>query len=134
VQEAARDIRYNAERLNSFTKTSMISKWTHYHHLTVIKSLVNDGLQPAFQRLTEIQPQLPDWKQQSIDNLLSSAKALAADVHSAILAKNDAGAVPPMLNSEYKDLVNTINQHADTLVKSAEEARTYATARLTAAK
>src|SRR5579872_4064174 len=65
VLEAALDIRYNADRLNSFTKSMTISRWTHYHHLNEIKLLVNDGLQPAFQRLTEIQPRLPDWKQQS---------------------------------------------------------------------
>src|SRR5512144_2984975 len=67
VEEVARDVRYNAGRLNSFTKGMQVSRWTHVHHFDQIKSLVNEGLRPALTRLTEIQPQLPDWKQQSID-------------------------------------------------------------------
>ena len=65
VEEVARDVRYNAGRLTSFTSNLQINKWTHVHHLDQIKSLVNEGLRPAMARLTEIQPQLPDWKQQS---------------------------------------------------------------------
>jgi len=132
VREAARDINYNADRLNAFTKSVQISKWTHYHHLTEIRTLVNEGLQPAFDRLTEIQPQLPEWKQKSINDMLQSAKVLAADVHSAILSKNDAGTTPPYLNSEYKELVVRILQHSDTLMKTAATAQTFAEAKLKA--
>ena len=71
VEEVARDVRYNADRLNSFTSSMKISRWTHAHHLDQIKSLVNEGLNPALARLTEIQPQLPDWKQQAIDKMLN---------------------------------------------------------------
>ena len=134
VADSARDIRYQADRLKSFTRSIMISKWTHHHHLLEIKSLVNDGLQPALQRLTEIQPQLPDWKQQSIDDMMVAAKALAGDANSAILSKKDAGTVPPALNSEYKDLVGKIYQHADTLVKTADAAMAYASGLKTASK
>jgi hypothetical protein len=134
VEEAARDVRYNAGRLNSFTSTNLISKWTHLHHLDEIKSLVNEGLRPAMARLTEIQPQLPEWKQQSIDKMLAAARALAADTESAILSKNDAGAVPPVLNAEYKALVNRMYAHAEALVKTSDAAGTYAAARLKAAE
>lgn len=134
VEEVARDVRYNASRLNSFTASMQVSKWTHVHHLDQIKSLVNDGLRPALTRLTEIQPQLPDWKQQSIDKMLESAKTLAADTNSAILTKNDAGAVPPVLNAEYKELVTRIHGHAEELVKTSDAAGTYAAARLKAAE
>jgi len=130
VAEAARDIRYNADRLNSFNRSMTVSRWTHYHHLTEMRSLVNDGLQPAFQRLQEMQPQLPEWKQQSIDAMLESAKVLAADMNSAILSKNDAGTVPPAMNAEYKDLVTKIFQHADTLLKTTDAARSFASAKL----
>ena len=132
VEEVARDVRYNAGRLNSFTGSMQISKWTHYHHLEQIKSLVNDGLRPALTRLTEIQPQLPDWKQQSIDKMLESAKTLAADTNSAILTKNEAGAMPPAMNTEYKELVTRIYEHAEALVKTSDAAGTYAAARLKA--
>jgi hypothetical protein len=46
------------------------------------------------------QPQLPDWKQRAVDRMLGAAKALAADTNDAILAKNDAGPAPPMMNAE----------------------------------
>jgi len=134
VEEVARDVRYNAGRLNSFTGGMQISKWTHVHHLDQIKSLVNEGLRPALTRLTEIQPQLPDWKQQSIDKMLESAKTLAADANSAILAKNDAGTTPPAMNAEYKGLVTRIYEHAEALVKTSDAAGTYAAARLKAAE
>lgn len=132
VEEVARDVRYNAERLNAFSKTREISKWTHYHHLEQIKSLVNDGLRPALDRLTEIQPQLPEWKQQSIDRLMDAAKALAADTSSAILTKNEAGALPPSMNSEYRGLVGKISAHSEVLVKVSDAAGNYAAARLKA--
>lgn len=132
VEEVARDVRYNAGRLNSFTKTMQISKWTHYHHLEQIKSLVNDGLRPALARLEEIQPQLPEWKQQAIDNMIESAKALAAHANDAILTKNEARAIPPAMNPEYKNLVTRIYEHAEALVKTSDAAGTYAEARLKA--
>src|SRR5512143_1325573 len=71
LEEVARDVRYHAGRLNSFTDSLLISKWTHAHHLEQIKSLVNEGLRPAMTRLTEIQPQLPEWKQETIDKMLA---------------------------------------------------------------
>jgi hypothetical protein len=132
VEEVARDVRYNAQRLNSFAKDIQLSKWTHYHHLEQIKGLVNDGLRPALTRLVQIQPQLPDWKQESIDRMFEAARTLAADTNSAILTKNDAGVVPPALNTEYHDLIARINEHAEILVKTSDAAGTYAAARLKA--
>ncbi len=132
VEEVARDVRYNAGRLNSFTTSMQISKWTHVHHLDEIKSLVNEGLRPALARLEEIQPQLPDWKQQAIDRMIESAKALAADANDAILAKSDPDAPLPILNAGYKGLVTRIYGHAEALVKTSDAAGTYAAARLKA--
>jgi hypothetical protein len=132
VEEVARDVRYNADRLNSFTRSMHISKWTHVHHLAQIKSLVNEGLRPALTRLEEIQPQLPDWKRQAIDKMIESAKALAADANDAILTKNEAGTTPPAMNAEYKGLVTRIYAHAEALVTTSDAAGTYAAARLKA--
>ena len=83
---------------------------------------------PALQRLAEIQPELPAWHQDTIDQMLASAKALAADTNSAILNQNDAGAVPMSLNEEYKELVAGIDRHAETLVKTSDAAGDYAVA------
>ena len=132
LEEVARDVRYHAGRLNSFTGSLLISKWTHAHHLEQIKSLVNEGLRPAMTRLTEIQPQLPEWKQETIDKMLAAAKMLAADANSAILAKNESGTVPPAINPEYKTLLATVYEHAEALVKTSDAAGTYAVARLKA--
>ena len=134
VEEVARDVRYNASRLNAFTRGMQISTWTHRHHLDQIKSLVNEGLRPALTRLTEIQPQLPEWKQQSIDKMLEAARILAADTNDAILTKNDAGNVPPALNTGYRTLVSRVEEHAEALVKTSDAAGTYAAARLKAAE
>lgn len=134
LEEVARDVQYNAGRLQSFSRDMNLSKWTHYHHLETIKELVNDGLQPALKRLQEIHPNLPEWKQQSIDKMLESAKGLAADTHSAILSKNDTGMVPPALNAEYQELVVRMRTHAEDLVKTSDAAGNYAQARLKAAR
>jgi hypothetical protein len=128
LEEVARDVHYNADHLSSFTRSTGISTWSHKHHLNEIRSLVNDGLRPALERLTEIQSQLPAWHQDAIDRMLDSAKALAADTNSAILAKNEAGAVPAVLHAEYKDLIATIYDHSQDLVKTSDAAGAYAKA------
>jgi hypothetical protein len=61
-----------------------------------------------------------------IDQMLNSAIALAADTNSAILNQNDAGTAPLILNAEYVELIDRINQHAETLVKTADAAGDYA--------
>jgi hypothetical protein len=45
--------------------------------------------------------------------MLEAAKTLAANTNSAILAKNEAGAVPPAMNTEFKGLVARIYGHAE---------------------
>jgi hypothetical protein len=97
-----------------------------------IKSLVNDGLRPALQRLTEIQSELPAWHRDTIDQMLTSAKALAADTISAILNQNDAGAPPIVMNEGYKELITGIDRHAEALVKTSDAAGDYAAAHLQA--
>jgi hypothetical protein len=132
LEEAARDINYHADRLNSFTRTMQISKWTHLDHLNEIKEAVNDGLRPALDRLTEIQPHLPAWKQNSVDLMLESARTLAADTNNAILTKNESGTVPVVLNTEYKNLVSQIYDHSERLLKASDAAGEYASAQLKA--
>ena len=126
VEDVARDISYHADLLNSFSP--WISKETHFHHLEQIKSLVNQGLRPAFKRLTEIQPQLSAWHQDTIDQMLNSANALAADTNSAILNRKEARAAPPVLNAEYSELISTIYEHSKALVTTSDAAGDYAAA------
>jgi hypothetical protein len=128
LEDVARDIQFNADQLHVLSRQVRASKWTHYHHLEQIKSLVNDGLQPALSRLTEIQPQLPEWKRESINRMLASARALAGDANSAILNRNEHGSAPTPLNAEYVTLIKSITEHSENLVKTADVAGEYATA------
>ena len=66
--------------------------------------------------------------------MLDAAKTLAADTNSAILAKNENRNIPPAMNTEYKELVTRIHEHAENLVKTSDAAGTYASARLKAAE
>ena len=132
LEGVARDIRHNADRLSAFSRDAYISTGTHYHHLDQIKSSVNDGLRPVLARLAEIQPQLPAWQQDAIDQMLASAQALAADANAAILAKREAGAVPPPLHAEYTDLLARIYDRSHALVETSVAAGDYAEAHLQA--
>lgn len=132
LEDVARDIHYNADQLEALTRQPLVSRWTHYHHLHAIRSLVNDGLRPALARLTEIQRELPPWKQDAIDKMLSSAVALAADTNSALLSKNENRSLPVVLNTEYREFISKINDHAQALVKTSSAAEDLAMAHLKA--
>jgi hypothetical protein len=132
LEDVARNIRLNADRLNAFSRDSQISKGTHYHHLDLIKSSVNNELRPALTRLVEIQPHLPAWQQDAVDQMLTSAQSLAADTNSAIVAKREAGTVPPALHAEYTDLLARIYETSGALVETSNAADNYATAHLEA--
>ena len=88
VEEVARDVTYHAERLQGLTLNFGVSRWSHYHHLDGIKELVNDGLRPALARLTAIEKQLPEWKQESVDRMIADAQRLADAAH---LKASEAG-------------------------------------------
>ncbi|NDJ13295.1 MAG: hypothetical protein EBY17_19215 [Acidobacteriia bacterium] len=134
LEMVAKDIRYNAGQLQTTTLDMKATKWAHLHHLSQIKDLVNDGLNPPLKRLQEIQPDLPEWKQKSIDKMLESALALAADANAAILNKRNSGVLPAALNQEYREQLATIYKHSELLVKAADIAGNYARARLKAAE
>jgi hypothetical protein len=132
LEGVAREIRHNADRLSAFSRDTYVSTGTHYNHLDQIKSSVNDGLRPVLTRLLEIQPKLPAWQQDAIDQMLDSAQAIAADANSAILAKREAGSVPPPLHAEYKDLLARIYERSHELVETSKAAGGYADAYLQA--
>ncbi len=127
IEGVARGVHYNTDALRAHARNKM-SKWTHNHHLSEIRLLINDGLRPALTRLAEIQAELPEWKQKSIDTMLVSARALAADTNSAILKVNENGSKPIVLNDEYRALLDTMDEHAENLVRTADAAADYAAA------
>lgn len=130
VESVSRDIRNQAERLDSFSRDSLITSSAHFHHLNQIKELINDGLNPALVRLTAIQKDLPDWKQQAIEDIVTRAKLLATDANAAISNKNETKYLPAALNYDYAALISSINEHADALIATSDAAGNYAKAHL----
>ncbi|HEY4088357.1 MAG TPA: hypothetical protein VGM43_20640 [Bryobacteraceae bacterium] len=132
VEESARSIHYHADHLNSLAGNMQNSRQIHKSHLTQIRESVNDRLRPALQRLVEIQAELPDWKQQSIQDMHIDAAALAAHVSGAIAEANDSTPTPPAMNREYKNFVSQVNAQAASLVKTSDAVGEYSSALLKA--
>ena len=132
VEEAGWDLRYHTERLDHFARNHGISRWTHYHHLDQIKRLVNGDLRPALKRLTEIQAQLPEWKQESVDRMLASARELSAHASSSYVTKAANAKLPPEMNEDYTAFVRGMTTHVESLVKTSDAAHSFATAHLKA--
>jgi hypothetical protein len=132
VEESAREIRYHADHLDSLANSMQASRHIHKSHLTQIRESVNDRLSPALKRLAELQTELPEWKQQSIQDMHSDAAALAAHVNGAITEANDATLVPPAMNAEYKKLVAGVHAQAGSLVKRSDAVGAYSSALLKA--
>lgn len=133
IEEVGRDVQYHAERLHVFLSAANdVSRWTHFHHLDEIKALVNDQLRPSLVRLDEIEAALPEWKQESVEKMIAAARELASDASSAFVAKRSAPTTLPILNAEYRTLVNDMVAHSRALVKTADAAHTYAVGHLKA--
>jgi hypothetical protein len=130
VRDVAKDVHSHADQLNYVAGATQISKRTQRQQLDQIKSRVNERLRPALKRLIEIQPQLPAWHQDIIDQMLTSAKALAADTNSAIRNQNSDG----LLNNAYVELIININKHAEALAKISDAAADYVAAHQEAAE
>jgi hypothetical protein len=128
MESVARDLRTHTSRLNFYTRDTQISRESHSYCIGQIKSLVNERLQPAMARLTEIQPELPSWKQDAIEQMLASARSLAANVNSAIDSRNEAGSVPIFMNQEYGEFLASMHQNATDLVNTSDAAGDYAEA------
>jgi len=124
IEDVARSVHNNTDALRMHASRNM-SRWTNSHHLMQVKELINTGLQPAMTRLTEIEPQLPAWEQHAIDRMLESARTLAADTNSAILTLNENGSSPVVLNDEYRAFLDTMDQHAENLARTADVTGDY---------
>lgn len=132
VEEAGRDVQYHANQAERLAGNPEVSRWTHYHHLEGISYAVNRSLRPSLKRLLDAQDQLPGWKQESINRMIAAAQLLSADTSSAIFHKVENPLLPATLNEEYRQLIREIAVHAESLVKTADAARTYARARVKA--
>lgn len=133
IDEVGRDVQYHGERIQHYIDANIgVSHWTHYHHLESVKDLVNDRMRPALRRLDALQAQMPEWKQESIDRMVTAAGALAKDASSAFITKGQITSIVPSLNQDYRNLVRDLTAHAADLVRTADAAHVYATARVKA--
>jgi len=132
VASVARDISSNADQLATLSGNMNISHATHHDYLNRMRLQVNEDLQPALVRLVEIQPELPEWKQSAIDNMLTSARGLASSLNAAIGKKIESGSKAVPLNSEYREMIESVSDHAETLVQTSEAAGDFATAHVNA--
>ena len=133
LERSAREAKQLAHQLQTMVGNNQFSKQSHKNTLMYLRSAINDGIAPALMRLSEIQTELPEWKQESINRLLDSAKDLAADANNAIVVKNSSR-IPAMLNSEYRETVDKIVGHADNLVRISDAAGDWAKARIKASE
>ena len=125
IEYAARAVHRDLDVLNG---NRNLSHHANNNHLTRVKHAINTGINPALDRLLEIKPLLPAWKQATADSILTSARALAIDTNSAIKSLNERNTAPVVLNAEYRSFLNTMNEHAARLVSTADAAGEYADA------
>ena len=131
IERTSLAIQKHADELNAMARTSQISNTTHKSGLRQIANHVNEDLQPAFSRLDDLQPELPDWKNAAIDEMRTSAANLAADTNAAILNRNpDGSRMLPVVDPDYKKLLSNIHERATALVEVADATGDYGSAQL----
>jgi hypothetical protein len=131
VERSAAKIETEAHRLSAMRTNPNISKGTHSYHLHKIAVEVNEQLQPALARLSEIQPELPEWKQEAIDQMRQSAATLAANANAAAENRKAVSVhQPAVMDPEYRQLLNNISDQAGTLLEVADATADYANAQL----
>lgn len=131
LEGTARKIQLESEQLSVMQKSNSLSNWSHQYKLHTIAVHINEQLQPTLKRLAEIQPSLPEWNQHAIERLRTSAANLAANTNAAALNRGFSGMrQPPVLDSEYAQLVANINNQAQVLVQVADATGDYGDAQL----
>lgn len=131
IEFTGRNIQAEIDRLDAMRRNHGISNQTHQYSLTRIASHINDQLQPAMKRLAEIKPELPQWHQQAIDQMHTSAVTLAANANAAILNRNPSESRKAAgLDTDYGQLLENINGRAVALVQVADAAADYGDAQL----
>ena len=131
IERASLAIQKEAERLHSISRSSQISNRTHQLGLQRIANDVNEQLQPAFSRLAELHPSLPDWHKTAISEMHVSALNLAANADAAIRNRNpDGSGQLPIADPDYKQQIANIYERASALVQVADATADYGSAQL----
>jgi len=124
IEGAARSVHFNLDALRSNANRNLSREFNN-HHLINVKESINNRLNPALNRLIEIKPQLPAWKQATVEKILVSARALAMDTNSAFMNLRENVTTPVALNAEYRSFLDTMNEHAEKLVSMSDAAGDY---------
>lgn len=131
VEGVARKIQAESELLRSMQKNTAISNHSHQSSLHIIATHINEDLGPTLVRLAELQPELPQWKQDAIQKMRTSAANLAANTDAAVRNRYSAGTrQPAILDSEYQRLLHNMNGQAEALVQMADATADYGDAQL----
>ena len=131
IERTSLDIQKEADKLHSMSRSGLISNMSHKRGLHQIKNHVNEQLQPAFSRLAELKPDLPEWHQTAISEMQGSALQLAANADSAIRNRNPYGSgQPAMADPDYKQMIANISERATLLAQVADATADYGSAQL----
>lgn len=131
IERTGRAIQLEADQLAAMRRNHQISNKSHQYSLNRIASHINDQLQPAMSRLAEIQPELPQWHQDAIDQMRTSAVTLAESANAAILNRNPSDSRKAAgVDADYGQLLENINGRAAALIQVADAAGDYGDAQL----
>lgn len=131
IERTSLAIQKEADRLQTMSRDNRISNATHKHGLRQIRNHVNEQLQPAFSRLAELKPELPEWHQAAITEMHTSALNLAANADAAIRNRNPGGSGQvPVTDQAYKQLVANIHERSTALAQVADATADYGSAQL----
>ncbi len=131
IDRTSLEIQEKADRLYAMSRSGQISNLSHKQGLQQIANHVNEQLQPAFSRLAEIKPELPEWHQTAIDQMRTAAANLALNAQLAILNRNpDGSGLPGATDPDYKQYVANLHERATVLAQVADATEDYGSAQL----
>ena len=131
VEKTSREIQKVTDELGSKSRNGLYSNQSHQQSLHQLKLQINEKLQPTLTRLAELQPELPAWHQDAIDQMRTSAANLVANANAAISTRNDGSLrSAPILDKDYRQLIDNMSSRASTLTQVADATGDYASAQL----
>lgn len=120
VADVSADIRRHARHLERLSEQIPASRETHAAHLDAIRDLVNGPLRKRLAQLEEVRPFLPEWKQESIDRMLNSARYLAANATAAYSLKWADPRMPVAMSDSYRAYIRRMVEDVARLTEASE--------------
>jgi len=120
VADVSADIRRHARHLERLSEQLPASRETHAAHLVAIQDLVNGPLRKRLAQLDVAKPFLPEWKQESIDRMLNSARYLAANATAASSLKWADPRIPVAMSDSYRAYIRRMVEDVARLTEASE--------------